>query len=214
MPSPEARPEGLKELTYNMVAMPTYPSGSSTILYRGGLEYLIFVGKSGLLNPLANAEYLASKTNGDSAWAINLKTNAVSEYENFNFTSVGGQYGGDSNGLYSLSGETDNSTEIDARLTTCALILGVDLLKRIPAVYVDVKGGPLSLVTLTDNTSSLESPLSYVVEATTKMKTTKVAPLSRGTKGKFWQFVISNVDGSIARVKSILPTVIKIPRRV
>ena len=66
------------------------------------------------------AEIIYQSPNGNvSTWAINTRTNAVTEYSNFNFNSyatMGRKYlAADADGLYELNGPRDVTTDVIAR---------------------------------------------------------------------------------------------------
>ena len=212
-------PEGLSEVTYDTVAMPLFPSGDATILYKDGLEYLIFIGKDGIQNDLAtdtyNAEEWVYGSPIDSAWAINLKTKAVSQYADYDFNTISGHYGGSSSGFFSLYGDDDSGVPINGFLETGKFDFTlkkdpVSYLKRIPSCYVRVNGGKMKLQTRTDNTRQY---IYYEVRHTHKMETVRLSPMAQGATGGFWQFKLSNVNGSKAVVSDIQPLVEKLSRR-
>ncbi len=54
--------EGMKELTYQDLAIENFESGSCTVIEREGLEYLVFVGQNPTANPLIDTKYAAAET--------------------------------------------------------------------------------------------------------------------------------------------------------
>ena len=57
----KATPEGLAELTYKDVAIPLFGEGATTVIERNGTKYLVFSGKGGTQNPLADSGYSAGE---------------------------------------------------------------------------------------------------------------------------------------------------------
>jgi len=58
----EFRPEGVKELSFDTVAIDFYESGTTTITERDGEIHLVFVGQGRTINQLANSSYIASES--------------------------------------------------------------------------------------------------------------------------------------------------------
>lgn len=217
-------PEGAVDVTADQVAIPYYTSGTSTILYKDGMEYLLFIGFSGIQNPLASEDYNTVEWNGittqSSAWAINLsattdtnsgqiKTYPVSKFRLSVFNRISGKYGSNSSGIYEITGITDAGAAISGYVKTGKMNFKNQYVKRVPDLYVKVKGGKCKLRISSDNSKRLV----YAVAKTTIMQTVKL-DLARGAKGDLWQFEIENINGSEARVSYLKPRVVTIPRQI
>jgi hypothetical protein len=214
----EASPEGLKEISFDNVAIPYYASGMSTILYENGMEYLVFIGTNGAVNPLASDDY--TQTAGENAaWAVNLsayastrngsvQTYPVAKWTGMDFNSISGSVGANSTGIFSLIGDTDNGTAINGYIETGKQDLGTNYLKRVTDAYLRVNGGKLKLSVTADNTSAV----AYSIAKTTKMDTVK-ANLARGAKGDLWKFKIENSAGSKAVLQDMQLEVAPLSRR-
>jgi hypothetical protein len=205
-----ATPEGLEELSYELVAMPFYAAGSMTVTELDGLKYLTFIGTGGTKNLLANAEWntvdWGVTSTQDSGWAINLTTNAVSKYEGYNFTNLSNGYACGTDGISSLSGNADNGAAINGFVQTGKT--DFTNLARVTDAYLSVDGGKLALTATTDN-----GWVTYKTRMTTELETLKVN-MAHGAKGRYWQFKIANSSGSRVVLTDIDLTVQILNRRV
>lgn len=81
---------------------------------------------------------------GFTAWNMNTRTGAVTEYDNFEFNSfigMGSQYiGASSLGLYELQGETDDGDDIIARIKGGFMQFGGPRLSRLKSAYIAARG--------------------------------------------------------------------------
>lgn len=134
--------------------------------------------------------------NGDfTAWAINTRTSAVTEYQNFAFDSFA-QVGrkvvaGDATGLYELDGETDAGSTIVADILSGFMQVGGSRFTAFKAAYLGLssKSGQfvLKLITGDDQT--------YVYAVTAEnMRTTRVN-LGKGLSSRYFRFELINADG-------------------
>lgn len=187
-----ATTQGLQEITYNDVAIPSYLSGSSTITEIDGIKYFLFFGEGGVDNPLANAEWLAA--NGvPEGWAINLETGAVSQYEGFDINNVSNGYVANSTGIHKFAAVYDGIGTIQ----TAKHNFESSTQKRISDAFTQVDGGKTVLTVITDN-----STVNYNIRASSGIENIKTN-LAKGAKGQFWQFTIANKTGENAKVESI-----------
>ena len=103
---------------------------------------MIFQGDPLLERILLGALYVSPDGNF-TTWAINTRTNSVSEYENWAFNSfapMGHKYvGANQYGLYELNGETDDGENIIAMIETGLMQLAGTKLAGIKGLYLGMK---------------------------------------------------------------------------
>jgi hypothetical protein len=157
-----------------------------------------------------NAYYDLLATIRYYGWALNLTTGAISKFDNYNFNSLTTTLGAGSDGIFDLTGATDNGAAIDAFVETGKLDFDTTELKRCTYYYVAKNGGKLRLSVDTENTKLITYP---VIRATTEPETERVK-LAMGAKGKYWQLKLANVDGSAAVVDAQEILVEKLTRKI
>lgn len=202
-----ATSEGLKELSYEHIAMPFYASGCSTVIEQDGIKYLLFTGTGAILNTLQNADFSAAFPVLPVSWLVNLATGAIASGDQA-YNSLSGHLGADSSGLYDCVGASDAGIAIDGYAETGKLDFKETSLKRVTDAYIGMDSDGLLLTVTTDNSS-----VAYNLPATTQLETVK-ANLARGAKGRYWQFRLDNVSGSVAKVDSVEFEVEKLSRRI
>ena len=130
-----------------------------------------------------------------TAWAINTRTSAVTEYQDFvfdSFAQVGRKVvAGDATGLYELDGETDAGSTVVADILSGFMQVGGSRFTAFKAAYLGLssKSGQfiLKLITGDDQT--------YVYAVTAQnMRTTRVN-LGKGLKSRYFRFELINADG-------------------
>jgi hypothetical protein len=141
-------------------------------------------------------------------WAINLSTNAISRYTGYNFNSFGGNLGANSQGIFELTGTTDNGLPINSYVETGKLDFGSSYMKRATDFYMGVDGGVTHLTATTEGSSA-----KYRLAQTTQLANVK-ADMARGAKGRYWTFKLENVEGSVAKVHDMEVVVKQLSRRV
>ena len=122
-----------------------------------------------------------------TTWAMNTRTNAVTQYENYDFTSfaqMGDSYiGANAQGLWELDGGRDDLENIIPMLRTGYAQLAQDHLAGIAAAYVAMRGETqivLKIIT--------PDGREYIYQADTlNMRTTKIN-LGRGLRSRFFAF--------------------------
>lgn len=108
------------------------------------LVHAIYKGDPLLDGVVITALYV-SPSGTTTTWAVNTRTNAVTEYMNYDFrsfTRMGDRYiaaGG--GGLYELDGDTDDGTAIISELMSGYLQLNDKKLFGIKGAYVAIRGG-------------------------------------------------------------------------
>lgn len=124
---------------------------------------------------------------GLTTWAMNTRTGAVSEYDNYGFNSfaaVGNIYlGASSTGLYELHGEDDVGDDIVARIKSGFLQFGGTHLSRLKSAYLAVRGeGDFVLRIETGHGDTYD----YAV-STRDMRSTKVH-MGKGQRARYFSF--------------------------
>lgn len=135
------------------------------------------------------------------AWVVNAETRSPFQYTNFPFNSfamIGGNYyGADESGLFSLDGDTDDGTAIDASIKSGLINLGTTLFKNIPRAYFGyTSSGQLLFNTITTESGQKIERWYELKEKTAEDTTNARVKMARGVKSVYWQFEIINVDGA------------------
>lgn len=132
------------------------------------------------------AAYL-SPGGGFTAWAINTKTAAVTEYSNYEFNSfaqAGHKYlGASSSGLYELNGDNDAGTNIIAQIKSGFAQFGGSRFTSFKAAYLGMRGdGDFVLKIVTGDGKTYN----YAVVGK-DMETTKVH-MGKGLRARYFAF--------------------------
>jgi hypothetical protein len=125
-------------------------------------------------------------------YAINLDTNTVTKYENFNFNSLGPRYGAKSDGIYRFGGTNDNGARIDWSVKTGKLAFG-PAQTRVTDAYLNTDtDGDLTFTMTADSGTT-----AYTAKETNTMKKRKLN-LAQGHNGQYWQFEVKNKANTTA----------------
>ena len=128
---------------------------------------------------------------------INCQTGAISEYRNYPFNSIcrikDRWFGASPTGIYVLSGETDNGTDIEAWVKTGDMDLKAPTKKRVTDVYVVVEmvGKGTLRVVCEEHPANVYDVLAPMGGAHNKRVVT-----ARGISGQHWSFEFRNVAGA------------------
>lgn len=149
-----------------------------------------------------------------AVFALNLTTNASSTYENYAFNSMaewGDKYiAASDDGLYVLTGDSDDGAPIDASLTLGVEDYGSPRLKTVPYVYVGAVSDAEAYITAkVDGGEEYSYPL-----PASEVLGTKRAVLGRGLRSRYWQFTISNTDGAAIEIDSMNIEMAELNRRI
>jgi hypothetical protein len=146
---------------------------------------------------------------GDStAWAVNTRTQAVTEYRGFNYNSfatIGRKYiAADANGIYELNGPSDDGVKVIASLTGGYLEPNGGKFAGLKGVYVGVTGQgegstPDWLLKL-DTGDGRE--FSYQTSSNPGLMSTKFR-IGKGLKSRFMGWHVETVDGQDFSFNSI-----------
>lgn len=142
------------------------------------------------------------------AWVINANTGAASRYTNFPFNSfaavAGRHLACSEDGLYEITGDDDDGTDIDASILTGLMDFGSNVFKRVISCQIGYNGdGELLLKAVVVQGGE---PKEYWYQPRSQTATgvrESVAKLGKGLKSHFWQFELINVDGADFEIDSI-----------
>lgn len=147
-----------------------------------------------------------------TTWAMNTRTGAVTEYDDFVFNSfarVGNRYiGASSDGLYELIGDDDDGEQIIARMRSGYLQFGGTQLSRLKAAYIAARGEGEMFLKIIEGGGR-----EYVYRTDTRdMRSTKVH-MGKGQKSRYFAFelVTAGQDFDLDTIEFV-PIVV--PRRV
>jgi hypothetical protein len=133
------------------------------------------------------------------AWALNLRTQAMTEYTNFSFNSFaaynGKLYAAGPAGVFEVgTQDTDANTGIDASLRTGKHNFGTTFGKRVPRIYLGHHTvGDLEFRTMTGEGGTRAYLLPW--NNVTDLQQRRV-PVGRGPKSVYWQFEVANRAGA------------------
>lgn len=142
---------------------------------------------------------------GDSiyyAWVVNTRNKAFTQYENYPFNSFcefrGRYFGMAADGIYELTGPDDNGTPIQARVRLGLSNLGTGKLKRIPTMYLGyTSNGQLVLKITTTSPDGNKTENWYeLAPQTANVAREGRIKIGRGLKSVYFDFTLTNVDGS------------------
>ena len=129
-------------------------------------------------------------------WLINKDTKAASRYEGFKFNSLDGEFGAMDDGIYQLTGTTNNGVAINAFIETGLMDFGKPQLKHVNHAYIRAYDNlQLSL----DMTGS--ETINYLVSPTGDEP--GKAHLAKGDRARKWKLKLSNVNGGGFELESI-----------
>jgi hypothetical protein len=148
--------------------------------------------------------------------AMHTESNALTSYTNYKFNSFaafnGVYLGANDNGIYALSGATDDGAVINAAAQVGLTDFGSSHLKRIDRCYVGYRtDGNMVLRVFTDETTSRD----YLLTATGKTGLHgNHLRIGKGLAARYWQFEILNQNGADFQLDMVelKPTVLR--RRV
>lgn len=128
-----------------------------------------------------------------AAWIVNTRTRGAAEYSGYDFTGLARHqkryFGCNENGIFELTGKTDDGDPIQASATSGVSTAGTDYAKHFPYAYFETRcDGELEFL-LTADPSATAITTVYPVEQNR-------IGLSKGVRGKHVQIGVRNVDGS------------------
>lgn len=150
-----------------------------------------------------------------TALNINLSNMAISQYCNFNFNSfckVGEKYfGASEDGIFELTGDDDNGTNIDSFFELLLSDFGISNMKRIRTAYVGGEANGALMLTVKDDENNLRV---YALNLTSgNVQSSGKVSVGRDGIGRYWQVRIDNVAGCYFAVGDIEALMIVLGRK-
>jgi len=136
------------------------------------------------------ARYLAP-SGSVTTWALNTRNRAVTEYTGYEFNSFGqiaSRYvGASSTGLYELTGDTDDGSDIIAAIRTGALQIAGSRFTAFKAAYLGIRGGGEFVLKIESGDGQ-----SYTYTVTAHdMRTTKVN-IGKGLRARYFALELTS----------------------
>jgi hypothetical protein len=131
-------------------------------------------------------------------WLMNMGTKAVSRYEGFNFNSLDGEFGSMDDGIYQLTGTTNNGAAINAFIQTGRMDFGDSHLKRVHVAYMAAKANG----NLTLSMTAQGATTNYTIAPTSELNTVK-SKLALGPQDRYWQAKVANASGADFELENI-----------
>lgn len=151
------------------------------------LASMIYRGDPLLDGVVITALYI-SPSGTTTTWVVNTRTNAVTEYDNYDFRSfaqMGDRYiAAGPEGLYELDGDTDDGTSIVSRMMSGYLQLNEKKMFGIKGAYVSIRGGGRFYLKLISGDGR---EYVYELKAQPNLMTTKVK-VGKGIKTTYMAF--------------------------
>jgi len=150
-----------------------------------------------------------------TGWVMNANTHAVSRYVQYPFNSFtdvqGVQLGATEDGIYELTGGTDDGDDINAAVLTGRDDFGDSVMKRMLKAYLGLStDGQMYLTTIANENERR----TYLLDVNnTTVREAKI-DLGRGVKSRYWQFEITNVAGSDFEIEAVEWFPVMLTRRV
>lgn len=152
-------------------------------------------------------------------WVLNTESLGTGKYTNYPFNSmsrVGGQFwGASADGLYILSGDTDDGDTINAHLFTGKTDFDSPFFKHVREVFIGYSSDqPVVIKTVSSQDGELTERWYTLSPHFTGQDREARVKLGRGVKSRYWQFAIYNVDGGDLDLDRLDFYVVKLGRRV
>lgn len=148
---------------------------------------------------LDHIQFVGALQSGElySTFSFNPEGYALSTYSNFNFNSIANFNGkyllASDAGLFEYGGDTDDSSEIVARLTTAAMNFGSSNRKQVKKMYLGLDNdGTLVLKVKVDG----KGDYFYILESRTVGLDTQAIKVGKGLVGRYWQFTLITTENS------------------
>jgi hypothetical protein len=168
---------------------------------------------SGLVNAASGAMAYVSVRIGAtdySGWVVNADLRAVTEYRNVPFESLatfrGMHYAAGPNGIFQLTGDTDNGEPIDAWVRTFLTDFGTNIFKRAPDIFVGVTATGDMMVKVLTRDPGTGAPCEDWYSVVRKQEAGPAigrVKVGRGLKSTWWGLELRNVDGGDFTVHAI-----------
>jgi hypothetical protein len=134
------------------------------------------------------------------AWNVTLGVNASTKFTNYEFDSFckgadGNYYGIRAEGLYLLSGDSDNGTDIDAHVDLGTLNFGSSLLKRGYAAYL--------AGTSDDKMVMGVNGYEYVARSFDDAPSVHRVDIGKGIRANYFDLTVGNRNGAAFELDSV-----------
>ena len=154
-------------------------------------------------------------------WVLNTEGNMpISEYSNFTFNSMAyspdEMLGCTDEGLYTLDGDTDAGTNIDAHITSLMLDFDTSKLKRMSAAYIGYTstGKLLLKVRSIDQDAYAERWYEARDVASQATPGQNRMQIGKGLRSRYWTFELVNIEGSDFELDKVELYPIVLQRRI
>ena len=142
---------------------------------------------------------------------------AISTYSNYNFNSIacfnGTYLGATDTGIYPLTGDTDNGTDIDASIKTGSMNFGDTIIKYARDVWITFRSdGNLTLSIFVDEDTTTTIQKQTTIVSDTIIEERLKPP--RGLRGRFYTVELKNLSGADFDIDSLNMLVESIHRKV
>jgi len=170
----------------------------------------VFIATSGEAAALDNVVAL---DNTARVWVVNIDTNATSQYDNYGYLSFytyeGKNYGIARDGIYELTGSTDNGIEIDTLVDFGRSDLGSIYKKRVTSAYLGLNSsGKLSLIVNTDGQTR-----TFLMKDSSTTMTKQRINMGSELSGYYWNYILKN-NGYNFDLENIMFEIMQLNRRL
>lgn len=153
-----------------------------------------------------------------AAWVLNPATaSGVSRYDNFPFNSLATSnekfYGAADDGIYLISGDDDDGTNIDISIKTGLLDFGERRSKRVHDVFLGVRTSGDLVLKVTADEQGVRTEAWYEVVDHGEQDNHR-AKVGKGLRGVYWGWELVNVDGADVDLDNLQLYPLTLSRRV
>jgi len=170
----------------------------------------VVIATSGIAATIDNVAALDTTAR---VWVVNMDTNATGQYDNYGYLSFysheGKNYGIARDGIYELTGSTDNGIKIDALIDFGRSTLGSDYKKRVTSAYLGVSSSGKLLLTVEADGQTRTFEMKDSSTTMTKQRVNMGSMLS----GHYWDFILKN-NGYSFDLDSIMFEIMQLNRRL
>lgn len=166
-----------------------------------------YIGQAAIELPMLTlvATFADKTTTTTTAFVMNTKTGALTQYSNFNYNSATNFNGVDlvasSAGIFALAGDLDGAALIDAYARLGTTDFGTAVHKRVEAAYLGYRSnGGMRLRVITDEQETYD----YILASNdvNSIHGNRVK-MGQGMKGTYWQVEVGNVGGASFEIDSL-----------
>lgn len=162
-------------LTHERVVFPQLSAGAALYRDDAGRSIYVYADEMG------------------TAWAMNTRSGAVTEYENYTFTGFmplgSGYLGAAADGLYGLAGDDDAGVDIAVRVRSGLMRFGGPRLSRLKAAYITARSGAELLLTIETGEG-----VQYVYDVASRVMRTMKVHMGKGMHATQFLFELTGTD--------------------